>query len=494
MRRLILILLFSINFSLVFGQSSYKWLILENDASQRSINLPNSEFISNNTLVANYDISGRGVYTTYLNHYNPFTRNYKMVVHPADSLIPYAVPEEYDFGPWLSGPNFLGSHTYSTGPTRYFFSVKYDTLSKPIWKVDNLRIYKSAFTVGFGDFIQGTKDYINTTYLRVSETGKTEWKINFLDSTSIVNPKIIKIQASNEHGFLLFSNDSNQSELLEIDTNGTISRSVIFNKNVIDFSPYDTSYYLVEKDSIIHISLLNENFATLKVYSFVDTFQQVYKSLQISKNGVLISIQNMVSRDIFGVSSVPELRLLSHELTYKKRRYFRMSSWTPIPNIEVYYYIGIGAFANSIVDNGFYVLLQSGSYQPYYGGGKKYHILKTDSNFNVQDSIQLNGQIRLNIFDTILTPPTKNAMIYDNVKELNKKDFVIFPNPTSGHINIRSEDEILKATIYDLTGKNILEKAHINLNYINVSQIPKGQYILELVSDKGVIRKKVLVE
>ncbi len=76
----------------------------------------------------------------------------------------------------------------------------------------------------------------------------------------------------------------------------------------------------------------------------------------------------------------------------------------------------------------------------------------------------------------------------------NKLD--IFPNPTSGVITIRCKGRDLKlqsATLYDWAGRKILESKQPILDLMSLD-IPQGVYYLRIITNKGNLTRKVVVE
>lgn len=67
--------------------------------------------------------------------------------------------------------------------------------------------------------------------------------------------------------------------------------------------------------------------------------------------------------------------------------------------------------------------------------------------------------------------------------EFTKLQLAIYPNPVSELLNIRTEDEVQKVTIYDISGKSI--NAPFQNNQINVSDFTNGMYIINIVTDKA---------
>lgn len=66
---------------------------------------------------------------------------------------------------------------------------------------------------------------------------------------------------------------------------------------------------------------------------------------------------------------------------------------------------------------------------------------------------------------------------YENAEEVSSNSSVIvYPNPPNSFIIIQSEDEIISAEIFDMTGNIIIKEFS---DYIDVSALPNGLYILK---------------
>lgn len=79
-------------------------------------------------------------------------------------------------------------------------------------------------------------------------------------------------------------------------------------------------------------------------------------------------------------------------------------------------------------------------------------------------------------------------------KHHGKSGFEAYPNPGSGHITIKTES-IEKGTLklYDATGKLIQSKAITGQNHLlEYSNEPEGVYYLELITETGTLRKKLI--
>ncbi len=75
------------------------------------------------------------------------------------------------------------------------------------------------------------------------------------------------------------------------------------------------------------------------------------------------------------------------------------------------------------------------------------------------------------------------------------KQFELFPNPASNFLNVNMESEGAgKLFLIDLTGKVIREEfLEPGLQYIDISEIPKGLYIIKVQSDKVVYSEKITI-
>lgn len=99
-----------------------------------------------------------------------------------------------------------------------------------------------------------------------------------------------------------------------------------------------------------------------------------------------------------------------------------------------------------------------------------------------------------------------SMLLVDNVQFLTSAGLIdnsinldvnVYPNPTQSLINIvNSEKEDLTIEVRDLSGKELsstLVKADSNLKF-DLSNYPKGLYLLDIYSSKGVLVKKLVIE
>lgn len=74
--------------------------------------------------------------------------------------------------------------------------------------------------------------------------------------------------------------------------------------------------------------------------------------------------------------------------------------------------------------------------------------------------------------------------------EVKKLELGIYPNPATDILNIKTQDKVSNIAVYDVSGKLI--SVPFNNKEINVSMLPKGMYILRVVTDKAVYQQKFI--
>ena len=77
-------------------------------------------------------------------------------------------------------------------------------------------------------------------------------------------------------------------------------------------------------------------------------------------------------------------------------------------------------------------------------------------------------------------------------------DFIIYPNPTTGLINIKSNNNdqlpIEEIILFNTVGQSVMKKSNLaNQDQIqlDISHLPKGLYFINILSDKGLNTKKI---
>ena len=78
-----------------------------------------------------------------------------------------------------------------------------------------------------------------------------------------------------------------------------------------------------------------------------------------------------------------------------------------------------------------------------------------------------------------------NSTVTNVKKESENKQFNIYPNPTSGLLNIDSSASCIhKITISNITGRTLFEKTGKHQHEtLNLSNLKKGVYIIKITTD-----------
>ena len=91
---------------------------------------------------------------------------------------------------------------------------------------------------------------------------------------------------------------------------------------------------------------------------------------------------------------------------------------------------------------------------------------------------------------------TADIMVNDcaSINNTELKNITIYPNPTSNVINIKSESNKAKISIYSLEGKKIYFNTINTSEQINVSNIETGSYILKIQINKNTYTKRLIIK
>lgn len=103
-------------------------------------------------------------------------------------------------------------------------------------------------------------------------------------------------------------------------------------------------------------------------------------------------------------------------------------------------------------------------------------VMINSSNVTTADIQSDNGVVH--VIDAVLNSSP------NTVKEIDANTFKIYPNPATDIIKIESQvrNAFENVSIYDINGRNVLQTIVSNDNFIDVSELERGSYILELTS------------
>ncbi len=92
---------------------------------------------------------------------------------------------------------------------------------------------------------------------------------------------------------------------------------------------------------------------------------------------------------------------------------------------------------------------------------------------------------------------TKASMVSNqiNQNDIRKHVLSVYPNPASNQINIKKPEGVKEATItvYNIIGKQLIsESTNQNITTFSLDELPRGQYIIRLISGDLVLTKTFL--
>ncbi|MCL8537100.1 T9SS type A sorting domain-containing protein [Chryseobacterium gallinarum] len=120
--------------------------------------------------------------------------------------------------------------------------------------------------------------------------------------------------------------------------------------------------------------------------------------------------------------------------------------------------------------------------------------IKTKSTLNLGDSFSNTAKIYFDYNHPIITNTYTTSVQNKEVlaiSETNRKteQFTLYPNPAKDTLYIESKEEIIKAEIYDLTGR-IINSTTAKGNSVNVSELTKGNYIIKMFTKDKTFTQK----
>ncbi len=133
----------------------------------------------------------------------------------------------------------------------------------------------------------------------------------------------------------------------------------------------------------------------------------------------------------------------------------------------------------------------SGTYIAH--GGEKYIIIGNFKPFGLTDTL---GIVHYNNYTAsyyFIDDVTVRDCTYDGVEEIDKVDINISPNPATNQFTIEnSQLRINVIHIYNVLGEEVLERIVNSEKAIDVSTWNAGVYFVEVETEKGIVRKKLV--
>ncbi len=215
---------------------------------------------------------------------------------------------------------------------------------------------------------------------------------------------------------------------------------------------------------------MKKNFTLFLFFIYCITYSQYIMNLEASQNG---ADQIKVHLKVYFPTSTSAYLSYNTEINQN------------IITLNVCYYKSQfgGDTAVAIYDNDFFIdipnnsnyVLKVNQYTSWNEITCNYNVLEDTATINFTTPIQ--GVISLKTSD-LLT-------LDEKIK--------LFPNPAKNIVNIKLISSFNKIKIFDSSGKLILNIQNSE-NKIDVSKLTSGIYFIELLNDKGVQRKKLIIQ
>lgn len=108
-------------------------------------------------------------------------------------------------------------------------------------------------------------------------------------------------------------------------------------------------------------------------------------------------------------------------------------------------------------------------------------------NRNGAASENMNGGFILNVQDT-------STLSVNDITN-NEDQIRMYPNPTKDQLNINTAANIEQVTIYDMSGKRILQNGNItgNSHVLQLEQLSSGMYMVQIKTEKTTSLKKLII-
>lgn len=138
--------------------------------------------------------------------------------------------------------------------------------------------------------------------------------------------------------------------------------------------------------------------------------------------------------------------------------------------------------------------LNATSYMWYFGDGNSTNMPNPVHTYN-QDGLYDVMLIASNSCGSDTLIYSINVFYVGSNNNQDITEIKVFPNPTSGMLNILSNTEISVVTVYNLIGKKIIQtRPAEKATSVDLSVYGKGLYIIEIATDKEIIKKQVILD
>jgi hypothetical protein len=140
-------------------------------------------------------------------------------------------------------------------------------------------------------------------------------------------------------------------------------------------------------------------------------------------------------------------------------------------------------------------LVDSSVSQELSQGYLTYRITENTNCFTVGSEIENTAYIYFDWNDPIITNTTYNINVETiGLSALDNNLLQVFPNPSSGILNVKSKDNIESIEIFDLYGKSLIRLNDASIDtQVDLSGFASGNYILQAKFATGMIQRKICI-
>jgi len=119
--------------------------------------------------------------------------------------------------------------------------------------------------------------------------------------------------------------------------------------------------------------------------------------------------------------------------------------------------------------------------------------IKSLNNLTTGDSVSNNANIFFDYNFPIETNTATTTFNTLSVAEFTQENSVsVYPNPTKGQLFINSIYDIKNVVLYDIQGRKVQGLNSLEISTLDISNVSKGVYFLELTSVKGIATIKII--
>ena len=102
------------------------------------------------------------------------------------------------------------------------------------------------------------------------------------------------------------------------------------------------------------------------------------------------------------------------------------------------------------------------------------------------------GEYRIYTDFQLPTPDLSATMHIGIEEDLTDITFLLYPNPTKDQISINSNERIISVEVFNLNGKNIIQKQNA-IQTIDLSQINPGIYLIKVETENKTFSRKIII-